>query len=450
MPVRRVALGLVLALGGVTARAEERWIEVSAPHLQVVANTSAGTAHRLARDLTAFRAAVDGLLPGSESGAAPLTTVILFDEPASMAPLYPTYEGKRRPVGGLFAQGDDRNYVVVAVKANETLPNAFHEYTHVLLARVRPALPLWLGEGLSDLYSNAEVGEREVVVGRPLEHHARLLKERGLLPLDTLFGAGLDSPEYNESGREDQFYAQSWAMAHYVFVGAGRGREFVEALAAGRSSSEAFASVLGVPPERQQKALATYVGRLSYPVMRAPVKPLASAALRETPVEEREALFYRGDCLAHLGRLDDARPFLEKAIALSPSYAAPHRSLGLAHYHAKEYASALRWLGGAIERDPEDGFARFLRATAAVKQGGGSFGPAAAASVREDLLVATARLPDMPEPWQLLAYVDSVLGRSDDDAVRTLRRALELAPSRRDLQERLELVLARRGQPKDP
>src|SRR6185369_13635775 len=200
---------------------------------------------------------------------------------------------------------------------------------------------LWLGEGLSDLYSNAEVGDREVVIGRPLPEHARLLRERGLLPLDTMFHAGQDSPEYNESGRQDQFYAQSWAMAHYVFVGAGRGPAFVEALAAGRSSSEAFSLVLGIPAERQQKALATYVARLAYPTTRAPVRPIGSEALHEAPVEEREALFYRGDCLAHLGRIEDARPFLEKAITLSPSYAAPHRSLGLAHYHAKDYASAV-------------------------------------------------------------------------------------------------------------
>jgi tetratricopeptide (TPR) repeat protein len=235
-----------------------------------------------------------------------------------------------------------------------------------------------------------------------------------------------------------------------VFVGAGRGPAFVEALAAGQSSGQAFASVLGVPLERQQQALATYVGRLSFAVARAPVQRVAVETLREAKVEPQEALFYQGDCLAHLGRLDDARPFLEKAMALSPSYAAPYRSLGLAHYHTKDHASAVRWLSGAIERDPGDGFARFLRATAAVKQAGASFGPAAAASAREDLRVATAALPDLPEPWQLLAYAESVLGLMDDEAVRTLRRAIELSPGRKDLQERLELVLAQRGHDKSP
>ena len=220
--------------------------------------------------------------------------------------------------------------------------------------------------------------------------------------------------------------------------------------APGQSGREAFTSVLGLPPDRQQKALATYVARLAYPVARAPVPAVGTEPLREAPVEEREALFYRGDCLAHLGRIDDARPFLEKAITLSPSYAAPHRSLGLAYYHTRDYASAVRWLAGAIALDPADGFARFLHATAAVKQAGRSFGPAAAAAAREDLLVATARLPDMPEPWQMLAYVDSVLGRMDDDAVGALRRALERAPGRQDQQDRLELVLARRDAAKGP
>jgi tetratricopeptide (TPR) repeat protein len=209
--------------------------------------------------------------------------------------------------------------------------------------------------------------------------------------------------------------------------------------------------VLGVPPERQQKTLASYVGRLGYPLARAPVQRMAADALREEKIEPHEAQFYQGDCLAHLGRLDDARPFLEKAISLSPSYAAPYRALGLAHYHAGDYSSAVRWLSGAVERSPDDGFARFLRATSAVKGAGGSFGPAAAAGVREDLRAAVAALPDMPEPWQLMAYVDSVLGRIDDEAVRTLRRAIALSPpGRRDLQERLDTVLARRGEVKAP
>jgi tetratricopeptide (TPR) repeat protein len=447
---RLLTAAVLLALPGVTVRAAERWIEVRSPHIQVIANTGAGAARRLARRLEAFHVAVSGLVPGPGAGAGTLTTVILLDHPSSMAPLYPLYEGKRRPIGGLFAQGDDRNYVVVATKANETLLNAYHEYTHVLLARAGPRLPLWLGEGLSDLYSTAEVGEREVVIGRPLTAHVRLLKEGGLLPLDALFRADQDSPEYNEAGRQDRFYAQSWALAHFAFIGSGRGPALMEALLAGRPSAEAFTSALDLPPERLQKALAAYVGRLAYPATRATVPPLAEGALHERPVEEREALFHRGDCLAHLGRMDDARPFLEKAIALSPSYAPPYRAMGLAHYHVKDYAGAVRWLSGAIERDPADAFARYLRATAAVQQAGRSYGPAAAAGVREDLLVATAGLPDLPEPWQLLAHADSVLGRIDDDAVRTLRRALELAPGRTDLQQRLELVLARRGEGHSP
>ena len=124
--------------------------------------------------------------------------------------------------------------------------------------------------------------------------------------------------------------------------------------------------------------------------------------------------------------------------------------MGLAHYHARDFAAAARWLAGAVERDPRDGYARYLHASAVVKAAGALFGPGAAATIQEDLRVATELLPEMAEAWQLRAYVDSVLGRIDDEAIRTLRRALELVPGRADLQQRLDLVLARRGQPKPP
>jgi tetratricopeptide (TPR) repeat protein len=450
MPHARPLTLAALALAATTARAEERWIEVRSPHFQVVANTGAGEARRVAQRLEKFRAAVDQLVPGGPSGDAPITTVLLFRSASALAPLFPTWDGKRRPIGGLFASGQDRSYIAVAVKANETFETVFHEYTHLLLARLPAPAPLWLGEGLAELYSNAEVREREVLVGRALPDHARLLKERGLFSLDTLLDAGQDSPQYNEPGRQDHFYAQSWALAHYVFIGSRRGRALLDALAAGRTGEDALAAALELDAARLQRELATYVGRLSYPFAREPVQPVADEALREAPVAAHEALFFRGDCLAHLGRIDDARPFLEKALALSPTSAGPHRSFGLAHYHAKDFAAAARWLAGAIERDPRDGYARYLHASAVVRQAGNAFGPAAAATLREDLLVATEQLPRLSEAWQLRAYVDSVLGRTDDEAVHALRRALELSPGRTDLQQRLDLVLARRGAPKAP
>jgi tetratricopeptide (TPR) repeat protein len=447
---KRALATALLAAAAPLAAAEERWIEIRSPHFQVVANTGTGPARRIAQRLEKFRAAVDRVVPGHQRGSTAPITVLFFKDASALAPMYPLYDRKRRPIGGLFASGEDRSYIAVALKADETLETVFHEYTHLLLARLETPLPLWLGEGLAELYSNAEVREREVVVGRPLRAHVRLLKDRGLLPLDTLFATTQQSPQYNDSLRQDHFYAQSWALAHYLFIESGRGQAVLDELAAGRSSAEAVSRALARPVERIQRELATYVGRLAYPVMRQPVEAVAAEGLAQSPVALHEALFYRGDCLAHLGRIEDARPFLEKALALSPSFAAPHRSLGLAHVHTRDFATAARWLAAAIARDPRDGYARYLHAMAVIREAGDAFGPAAAASLREDLQVATELMPHLPEAWQLRAYVDSVLGRTDDDAVHALRRALELSPGRADLQKRLDLLLARRSDPRSP
>jgi len=450
LPHRALAAAL-LGLVGPGLAAEERWLEVRSAHFQVVANTGAREARRAARRLERFHAAVHRLVPGDEARGVPLTTVLLFKDTASLGPLFPVYQGKRRPIGGLFARGQDRNYIAVAPKGDpDAFQSIFHEYTHLLLARLPEPLPLWLGEGLAELYSNAEVREREVVVARPFRDHVRLLRERGLISMEAFFAAGQDSPYYNDGDKQAHFYAQSWATAHYVFIQRRAGPAFMAALAAGRSSAEAGEAALGLRPDTLQKELARYLGRLTLPHTNEPVAAVADETLREAPVALHEALFYRGDCLSHLGRVADARPFHEKALALMPTFAAPHRSMGLGHFHAREFAAAARWLSGAIERDPRDGWARYLHASAVVRAAGESFGPAAAATLQEDLRVATALLPDLADAWQLRAYVDSVLGRIDDEAVHALRRALELSPGRADLQQRLDLVLARRGPLESP
>ena len=104
LPHRALAAAL-LGLVGPGLAAEERWLEVRSAHFQVVANTGAREARRAARRLERFHAAVHRLVPGDEARGVPLTTVLLFKDTASLGPLFPVYQGKRRPIGGLFARG---------------------------------------------------------------------------------------------------------------------------------------------------------------------------------------------------------------------------------------------------------------------------------------------------------------------------------------------------------
>src|SRR5437764_302091 len=78
----------------------------------------------------------------------------------------------------------------------------FHEYTHLLFRHNERFWPLWLKEGMAEIYATFELtGASGVRIGKPIDYHLRSLTERSLMPLKELFTVERDSPEYNESER---------------------------------------------------------------------------------------------------------------------------------------------------------------------------------------------------------------------------------------------------------
>jgi tetratricopeptide (TPR) repeat protein len=443
------ALPALLLLAPPTG-ADDRWTEVQTPHFQLAGNASPRDMRRIGQRLEKFRAAVAQLFPAQpRDGAAP-TTVLVLKNADALRPFFPVYAGKARPIGGIFVEGQDRNYMALDAQArDEAYQTVFHEYMHLLLSRTPYPIPAWMNEGLAELYSNALVHDKEVELGRPIASHVLLLRQRTLIPFETFFAVDQASPYYNEEDKRGIFYAQAWALAHYLLVekgGQGRPlRTFLEAVAAGTPGAEACRLAFGVDPATLEKQLAVYVRQPSFRYFRSRVEPLLPAQVREAPLRPHEAEFLRGDALVHLNRLADGRPYLERAMRLEPGYAPAYRSLGLGFYYARDYEAAGGWFTKAVERDPQDGVARFLRANSFILAAGPAFGPAAAATVREDLRQAVEKMPAPGAAWQMLAFVDSVLGSTGPEAEQVLRQAIKFEPARRDLKERLARLLLARG-----
>src|SRR4029079_18531750 len=250
----------------------------------------------------------------------------------------------------------------------------------------------------------AEIGARDVAIGRVQRARLQLLRARVLMPMSTFLAVDRSSHEYNERDKQGIFYAQAWALVHFLTVqGSGEARPlrvFLEARAAGRSDDAACLQAFGLTPAALQKRLALYLARPALRYFRIKVAPIADATLETAPLNAHEAEFYRGDALMHLGRADDARPYLDRAIALEPGFAPAYRSIGFGYYVARDFAQAAPWLKQAVERDPQDMLARYLRATAAILAAGEAFGPAAAAAVRDDLARSAPTAPDPAEAWR--------------------------------------------------
>ena len=66
--------------------------------------------------------------------------------------------------------------LALAGSDDASLKVIFHEYAHLLLRRNQPFWPLWLSEGMAEIYATFEVNGRDHArIGLPIDHHLRLL-----------------------------------------------------------------------------------------------------------------------------------------------------------------------------------------------------------------------------------------------------------------------------------
>jgi len=147
----------------------------------------------------------------------------------------------------------------------------FHEYTHLVTSLTPREWPIWLKEGLAELYSSFDVKENKVTLGAPISHHVMLLRENKFIPLPTLMGVQRDSPIYNEREKRGIFYAQSWALCHYLMFGDKNARqpqmvEYVKLINQGVGADRAFTQALKSDTAAVEKELRRYIGNSSYTV----------------------------------------------------------------------------------------------------------------------------------------------------------------------------------------
>lgn len=150
--------------------------------------------------------------------------------------------GDLRPVPtaqGFYQSAAERDYLAV-VSGPEGLRALAHEFVHASLEHTTARRPVWLEEGVAEFYSTVALEKDRWVVGRPIENHVRALRQVDWLTPRELFGIGKGSSVYNEGNRVGVFYAQSWALVHFLYTQPGF-----------RERIEAFAELLdeGVPTE---------------------------------------------------------------------------------------------------------------------------------------------------------------------------------------------------------
>ena len=441
-----LALGLpALALPG----PKEEWITVRTASFTLFSNAGERKTREIGADLERLRDALSQLSPELALNSPVPTYIFVFRDAASFKPYQRTYNGKPLHSEGYFLSRQLANYVAINgdQHGDERLV-IYHEYLHYVMHNHYAALPLWLNEGLAEYYSTFQVGKDEAQVGLPIPEHVLWLRQHSLIPLATLFAVNERSPEYNESSRRGAFYAESWALVHYLISGSPERRrqasEYLRLAQAGAAPDKIFAQAFGADPAPLERELRAYVQKRLFNTLRAPIRPETDLAMQARPMARADVLSHLGNLLANL--IDDHRAAAEEhfraALALQPDHASALAGLGFLAEQAERPAEARPYYERAAKLAPDDFLVQYLYAVNLTEDPG----PGSLRQARAALLRAVELRPDFGEAWARLGYTYQDEEEMPAEAIRALETAHRLLPSRTDVAHNLAAAYARDGQ----
>jgi FimV-like protein len=330
--VRRILILAASIFAIVPADSSAEWLTLRTPHHQVAGNVPARHLKDVGLRLEQFRDVIATLNPDTVRASEGASIVVLaFPDERSYRPFMPMAKGRRVPVDGLFVGGPRGIYITLNLDAAEgAYRGIYHEYSHFLLRYVFGSAPLWFNEGLAEYYSTLDVSSdgRRAVMGKPIERHVLLLRERRL-PLAQLLSITAASPIYaSDTPDRSVLYAQSWALVHHALHGQPRRPEALTSLAfklaAGATPEQAVRDAYGMSLADLEREVQAYMRRETYQATGLEFKTPVTTTLKGNPVsaDEGEVEAWLGGVQMSIGRPEEGAVRLDKALKTRPDVVA--------------------------------------------------------------------------------------------------------------------------------
>lgn len=447
--ISRLLCGLAafLALSCLAAK-HENWVEVRSPNFIVVSDAGEKQARKTALQFEEIRQVFRQSLKVAASHPSPVITVIAAKDDNTMKVLLPEdYAKGHAHHAGYFVDRMNIYFAVVDVgqdngDAYETL---YHEYYHSVTVPYFPNLPLWVAEGLAEFYGHTRIDDKSAGMGEPDANLLAELRSQPLIPLPVLFSADRSSPYYNEDHKTSIFYAESWALTHYLMVGDREAHRtsfiaYLKAIDEGKSQQEAAAEAFG-DLNKLQGALMNYLRMAAFYYIKVPVvTDVRDSDLKVRPISEAEAEAYEAGFAAIRGHTKDSEKMLQQALSTGPKIPIAYQYLAISQFLDGDREAALKSASAAIDLDPNDAVTRFLRAQLAGMGGGLMSG---SPQLEDDLRKAIALNPNFSPPYAMLAAYLSMHGNNLPEALSFAQKAVSLEPANANYQLALAQVLAR-------
>lgn len=369
---------LTVSLVPSLATPKDAWVEVRSPNFTVISNAGEKEARKVADQFEQFREVFHVTFPKWRLDLGKPLLIFAVKNEDSLKSLLPAYweqKGRMHPQG-IYVPGEDRHFVAVQTNVETENPYqiVYHEYTHAIMNLNFRGLPVWLNEGLAEFYANSTILDKEVEVGKASPYHLRELQQEKLIPIDQLFAADEHSPFYNEANHTSMFYAESWAIAHYLMLDPEARKQqlvntYLRDLETSGNSLEAAEKTFGdlktfgAVMQSYARQRTFYVLKVSTAI-HGDAKSYTSRQLPEAELDAQRALFY-----AHTNRPKEGIAAADAALKEDPSLPLAHEAEGYLLYSQGELLQAKSDFARAIELNTTDYFAYYFAAEAALRSG---------------------------------------------------------------------------------
>jgi Tfp pilus assembly protein PilF len=333
--------------------------------------------------------------------------------------------------GGYFDHGWEKQFAVVRLDVDT--PGVFnvvyHEYVHTLLHSNFRWLPTWLDEGLAEYYGNTRFEGKKTYVGAPSTRVYRL-KNRTLIPLETLFVVNPWSYYHGDENQIDTFYAESWALVHYMMFGPDMelGKKlsrFNARIQTGDPQIKAFREVFG-DPKKVEDGLQKYIQAFAFHAIN--VENLTAVQEKDFPARkltraesDSEIAGYR--LWAH--DAPEATDLVERALQEDPALAAAHEEKAFINFREGKDEDALREFSRACELNKTLYLSQYFKAMMTAKRDT----PEQRETLRTELEQITQMNPQFAPAYVQLAMLFIADGQGTK-ALAASRKAEQLEPTR--------------------
>lgn len=440
---------------------KDRWIRVETAHFTLISNAAKERTTEIGLRLEAMREVLGRMLPELHVDSRQPLRAFVFKDNASFAPYKSRSAIAPDRMAGSFAKHRDASFL--ALNAGRPLDRwrvVHHEYFHYFLSNNFTGIPLWFSEGAAECFSTLEIDEGRVEIGRPPDNYILRLRKNPWIPFGDLFRIDGSSEEFKEIRGSRAFYAESWALTHYLLWGDAHGRSrgirFLGKYPPGSSLVEGLERLLGSDWGGLESRVAEYVRNGRHrPTVTVLEDLKIDTSLRTTPMGRAEVLQRLGDflVLSDLGREEQAEAHFREALRIDPALARAYLGLGLVSDARKRFDQAAAFFEKAIALDPGDAMARLYYGESLLKSDAGR-GPMYRFAVatppvtllaREQFRQALRLRPDLADAYA--GFGNTYLREVGPiaEGIEAMEKALPLLPGRSDVVLNLAALHARNG-----